>query len=188
MAIVLPKLSRRRSSSGFNTESQPALRLSLCNSDGLYRAGGELKATWRISRVSVDELRRLEISVLWHTEGKGDEDLHVHHFERITDVPLKEIGVENEQSIQCVLPASPLSYHGQLIRLSWCVRMRLFLEDGREVLSESPFYVVTELQTAPCVATPSEGETQPEEIQEKKVIARASRASQTRSTLASLRR
>ena len=103
-------------------------------------------------------------------------------------MPLKEIGVENEQSIQCVLPASPLSYHGQLIRLSWCVRMRLFLEDGREVLSESPFYVVTELQTAPCVATPSEGETQPEEIQEKKVIARASRASQTRSTLASLRR
>jgi len=77
--------------------------------------------------------------VLWHTEGKGDEDLHVHHFEKITDVPLKEIGVENEQSIQCVLPASPLSYHGQLIRLSWCVRMRLFLEDGREVLSESPF-------------------------------------------------
>ncbi|MGC6442145.1 MAG: hypothetical protein ACON4H_05730 [Rubripirellula sp.] len=188
MAIVLPKLSRRRPSTGLNSESQPALRLSLCNPEGIYRAGGELKATWRISRVPVEELQGLEMSVLWHTEGKGDEDLHVHHFQRINETGLKEIGVENQQTIRCVLPATPLSYHGQLIRLSWCVRMRLFLEDGREILSETPFYLVTDAQRSPCVATPPQGEESTMPPQDKPSMARESRAAQTRSALASLRR
>ncbi|MGB1927206.1 MAG: hypothetical protein ACPHL6_11775 [Rubripirellula sp.] len=187
MAIILPKLSRRRSSGGFNTESQPAIRLTLCNSDGRYHAGGELTATWRVSRVNVEELQGLEVSVLWHTEGKGDEDLHVHHFQRISKLKLREIGVENDQSIQCVLPATPLSYHGQLIRLSWCVRMRLYLEDGREIISESPFYLVTNLQGTPCVASSSDEDAE-NSAGVAKATTRESRASQTRSALASLRR
>ncbi len=188
MAIVLPKLSRRRSSTGLASESQPALRLSLCNSDSVYSAGGELKVVWRVSRVDVDELQGLEISVLWHTEGKGDEDLHVHHFAKINESRLKEIGVENEQAIECVLPATPLSYHGQLIRLSWCVRMRLFLSDGREVLSEAPFYLVAEEQRTPCVASVDQGEVEQKQEPPKANALRESRAAQTRSTLASLRR
>jgi hypothetical protein len=187
MAIILPKLSRRRSSTGVNSESQPAIRLTLCDPNSMYLAGGELTAKWRISRVQVDELQGLEISVLWHTEGKGDEDLHVHHFQRIGDARLREIGVENEQSIQCVLPATPLSYHGQLIRLSWCVRMRLYLEDGRDIVSESPFYLVTQLQQTPCVANSGEVEEPLKESSDASSVA-ASRSAQTRSVLASLRR
>ena len=136
----------------------------------------------------MEELQGLEVSVLWHTEGKGDEDLHVHHFQRINEASLKEIGVESQQSIHCVLPATPLSYHGQLIRLAWCVRMRLFLEDGREILSETPFYLVTDAQRAPCVAIPVEDDESHEPSQDKSAVVRQSRAAQTRSALASLRR
>ena len=141
-----------------------------------------------MSRVKIDELQGLEVSVLWHTEGKGDEDLHVHHFQRMSKLKLREIGVENDQSIQCVLPATPLSYHGQLIRLSWCVRMRLYLEDGREIVSESPFYLVSDTQDVPCVASSSEEDVAENASKSTNGVDRQSRAAQTRSALASLRR
>lgn len=142
MAIVLPKFSRHRSPAGIAAETQPALNLSLCNEEAIYTAGSQLTACWRISRVSLDELEGLEASVLWHTEGKGDEDLHVHHFHRVSDQQLRERGLADEQSTGCRLPATPLSYQGRLISVRWCVRVRLFMSDGREILAEQPFYLV----------------------------------------------
>ena len=74
MAIVLPKLSRRRPSSGRPAETQPAVNVTLGREDGVYEACGTLTATWRISRIPAEAIQGIEISVLWHTEGKGDED------------------------------------------------------------------------------------------------------------------
>lgn len=144
MAIVLPKFSRRRSSTGLAAETQPAVNLALCHEDGLYHASGDLSAKWRISRVPLDEVQGIEISVMWHTEGKGDEDLHVHHFQRLAENQIRRVGLADEQSIHCVLPATPLSYHGRLISVQWCVRMRLFLASGREIVAEQPFYLISE--------------------------------------------
>lgn len=154
MAIVLPKFSRRRSSPGLVAEAQPAVNVTLCSDDGLYRAGGELSAKWRISRVPLDEVQCVEVSVLWHTEGKGDEDLQVHHFQRLAESQLRRTGLADEQVIHCVLPATPLSYHGRLISLQWCVRLRLFLANGREIVAEQPFHLVSEKMVRPhSVAT-----------------------------------
>ncbi len=116
--------------------------MTLCREDGRYEAGGLLVAKWRISRVRLDQLQGLEVSVLWHTEGKGDEDLHVHHFHRLTAQQLRGTGLADEQSIQSRLPVSPLSYFGKLITIRWSLRLRLFLSAGREILSEQPFCVV----------------------------------------------
>lgn len=143
MAIVLPKFSRHRASTGSATETQPAVNLSLCNEEGIYEAGSSLTAKWRISRVPLDEVHSLETSVLWYTEGKGDEDLHVHHFHRLTDDQLRRAGLADEQSTHCTLPATPLSYQGQLISVRWCVRVRIFLADGREIVTEQPFHLVS---------------------------------------------
>ncbi|MDV6030290.1 MAG: hypothetical protein F9B45_09320 [Phycisphaera sp. RhM] len=142
MAIVLPKLSRRRSSSRLASETQPAVSVSLCREDGIYEGGKELSATWRVSRVTLDSLSAIEISVLWYSEGKGDTDLHVHHFERYEEEQIRRFGLADKHSLSCLLPATPLSYHGRLIRLRWCVRMRLFLSDGREIVADQPFYLV----------------------------------------------
>jgi hypothetical protein len=38
-----------------------------------------------------------------------------------------------------VLPASPLSYDGEIVKICWCVRLRLFLPQGQEALTEVPF-------------------------------------------------
>jgi hypothetical protein len=37
------------------------------------------------------------------------------------------------------LPASPLSYEGILIKLRWCVRVRVFLKSGKNYFAELPF-------------------------------------------------
>jgi hypothetical protein len=150
VAIVLPKFSRRRPSTGLATETQPAVNISLCRENGMYEAGGPLTAKWRISRVPLDEIQGLEVSVLWHTEGKGDEDLHVHHFHRVVESRIRRVGLADEQSIHCMLPATPLSYHGRLISVRWCIRLRLFLTSGREIVAEQPFHMVSPDSVSPC--------------------------------------
>lgn len=118
------------------------MSVSLCNEDGVYEGGRDLRATWRVSRVTLDRLTAIELSVLWYTEGKGDTDLHVHHFQRLEADRIRRSGLADAQSLTCLLPATPLSYHGRLIRLRWCVRLRLFLTDGREIVTDQPFYLV----------------------------------------------
>ncbi|WP_182866949.1 hypothetical protein [Stieleria mannarensis] len=118
------------------------MSVSLCREDGIYEGGRELTATWRVSRVTLDALNAIEVSVLWYTEGKGDTDLHVHHFQRYEAEQIRRFGLADKHPLVCLLPATPLSYHGRLIRLRWCVRMRLFLNDGREIVTDQPFYLV----------------------------------------------
>jgi hypothetical protein len=39
------------------------------------------------------------------------------------------------------LPASPLSYEGVVVKIRWCVRIRLFFATGRDFVSEHVFDV-----------------------------------------------
>jgi hypothetical protein len=98
-----------------------------------------LVCTWQLNRLSVDDLAGLEISVLWYTEGKGDEDLSVHYFHRWSAPRLSELDLTTAQQFETRLPDSPLSYDGHLFRLRWCIRLRAFLHDGPELVTESPF-------------------------------------------------
>jgi hypothetical protein len=78
----------------------------------------------------------VERSILWYTEGKGEEDIGVHHCERITDRATVEA---DGGSFTCRLPASPLSYEGVIVKIRWCVRVRLFFDAGRDFVSEHVF-------------------------------------------------
>jgi hypothetical protein len=87
-----------------------------------------------------DPPRAVEHSVLWYTEGKGDEDLGVHFFERVVDpdrMPPVAVGAR----FDIVLPASPLSYEGVIVKVRWCVRVRYFFAGGRDFVSEHEFSV-----------------------------------------------
>jgi hypothetical protein len=115
----------------------------MCREDATYIGGERLSVRWRISRVTLDQLQAMEVSVLWYTEGKGDEDLNVHHFLRWDESQIRRSGLTDQQSLTCELPSTPLSYHGRLITVRWCARLRLFLTNGREVVTEKPFHLVT---------------------------------------------
>jgi hypothetical protein len=103
-----------------------------------------LEGEYQIDAVEPQEVRAVELSVLWYTEGKGDEDLGVHHFERRSSEDGEEHANLTElRKFSVSLPASPLSYEGVLVKLRWRVRVRVFLKSGRDYFAELPFRMGT---------------------------------------------
>ena len=49
----------------------------------MYRPGDVLAGRFSLEGVAPADIRAVELSVLWHTEGKGEEDMSVHYFERV---------------------------------------------------------------------------------------------------------
>jgi hypothetical protein len=97
-----------------------------------------LDVRYRIEGCDGEPIRAIEHSVLWYTEGKGEEDLGVHFFQRITDggllPPAAAVG-----AFSTPLPQSPLSYEGVIVKVRWCVRVRLFFAGSRDFVSEHVF-------------------------------------------------
>lgn len=104
-----------------------------------YQPGETLAGSYRFGNVGGDDIRAVECSVLWHTEGKGSEDLGVHAFWRHATDSGDWIDPRRPGRFSTVLPKSPLSYPGVLVKIHWTVRVRLFLEDGREAVEDLPF-------------------------------------------------
>ena len=117
---------------------EPLFSIVLDKSQRIHQPGEILRGEYQIDAIAPDEIRAVELSVLWYTEGKGDEDLAVHYFERHTaddaDPTLHEL-----HRFEVTLPNSPLSYEGVLIKIRWCVRLRVFLRQGKEFVSERDF-------------------------------------------------
>ncbi|MEZ6133286.1 MAG: hypothetical protein R3C53_00105 [Pirellulaceae bacterium] len=103
--------------------------------------GENLEFEYAIQRISAQLIERLEVSVAWYTEGKGSEDIGVHFFQSVPRSELSKTPLSDPHRIETLLPANPLSYDGRLFKIRWCVRLRLFLCDGREITAEQPFYL-----------------------------------------------
>jgi hypothetical protein len=142
VANVLPKFpSRRVSTRGTITARlEPALGYRLLTLQQAMEPGELLEFEVSIHRVAPELVDRLEVSVLWFTEGKGSEDRGVHFFRSLSHDELL-LDFEQPQHLSTKLPKSPLSYDGRLFRIRWCVRLRLFLRDGRSISAEKPFYL-----------------------------------------------
>lgn len=103
-----------------------------------WQPGEQLTGEFRIANASSHKLRAAECSVLWYTLGKGDEDLRVHALERY------ELESDGRSVSSCTerfsftLPPSPQTYDGVIVKIRWCVRVRVFLTGGQEVVSEAP--------------------------------------------------
>ncbi len=108
-----------------------------------YMSHDVLEFDYRISSVQQNTISAIEVSVVWLTEGKGTEDLGVHFFQRLTGNSLAASDWSHPQKVQVPLPDSPLSYEGKLLKISWCVRVRFYLNDGTELVAQQPFYLGT---------------------------------------------
>ncbi len=105
----------------------------------LYYPGETLACSYWFEQVGGDNIKAVECSVLWYTMGKGSEDLGVHAFRRLAVNAGDWIDPRRPGRFSTVLPKSPLSYSGVLIKLHWAVRVRLYLADGRETVEDLPF-------------------------------------------------
>ena len=102
-----------------------------------------LEFEYRVANIQHSTISAVEVSVVWLTEGKGTEDLGVHFFQRLTGNSLAASDWSVSQLVQVPLPNSPLSYEGKLLKISWCVRVRFYLNDGTELVAQQPFYLGT---------------------------------------------
>ena len=121
-----------------------------------YSAGDLLVVRYRIGGLDVDAVRAVEVSVAWYTEGKGEEDLFVHAFERIVDRDGLRTALQGD-GLEVGLPASPLSYEGVIVKIRWCVRLRVFYVGGRDYVSEHVF----EVGSVPPARPPTVQEAKP---------------------------
>ena len=119
--------------------SDPRVLILFEGGQRTYRPGEMLSATCRIESLSLFEPKAMEVSVLWHTEGKGDEDLAVHYFNRVSADDEGAMELRRPYQFQTRLPNSPLTYDGIIVKIRWCVRVRLFLVRSREIVAEQAF-------------------------------------------------
>jgi hypothetical protein len=121
------------------TLRQPLISIQIDDRQSVFQPGDVLSGAFQIDAVDTAELRAVEVSVVWFTEGTGDEDLAVHYFERLTAETIPELNLHQWRRFQTILPNSPLSYEGVSVKICWCVRVRAFLESSRDFVSERPF-------------------------------------------------
>jgi hypothetical protein len=118
---------------------EPSVTIRLEGGIRAYQPGETLVCEYLFEDLPEIEGKSLEVSVAWFSEGKGDEDMAVHEFWR-TD--LEEVGAVDLRRPQCfstVLPKSPLSYDGRIVKIRWCVRVRVFLRGGKEIFGQKIF-------------------------------------------------
>jgi hypothetical protein len=124
---------------GASLTDEPLLSVCLGGNKKLYSAGDELVCEYQIDAIECSEIQAVEASVLWLTEGKGEEDLGVHYFERRLPADAEEGDLRPLRRFKVQLPNSPLTYDGAIVRIRWCVRLRLFARRGKEYVLEYPF-------------------------------------------------
>lgn len=119
--------------------NEPVVLIRLDDNGRTYRPGEVLSGEYHVESLASDEVKAIEFSVLWYTEGKGDEDLAVHEFRRLARDDGDWIDLRRASRFSTTLPASPLSYDGVILKINWCVRVRVFPRQGKEVFGELPF-------------------------------------------------
>ena len=126
--------------SGVTSNDQIFIRLDGRGSR-IYFPGETLAGSYYLNEIRRDSIDTLEFSVLWRTEGKGNEDVGVHAFWRLSSQNGDWIDPLQPGRFSVVLPQSPLSYNGVIVKIRWSVRLRVFLANGSQLLEETPFYL-----------------------------------------------
>lgn len=117
---------------------EPVIHVRLDDRRSSYAPGDILRCTYDIE-ASARSITAIETSVLWSTQGKGDEDLGVHFFERRTAEEGTRSDLRGRHMFSTRCPESPLSYDGFLVKVRWWIRIRVFSQRGKEGLAELSF-------------------------------------------------
>ena len=118
---------------------EPLLSLCIAGGKSTFSAGDELVFEYQIDAIDPADIQAVEASVVWFTEGKGEEDMGVHFFERRVPADADDGDLRPMRRVRTRLPPSPLTYHGAIVTILWCVRLRLFVRRGREFVLEQGF-------------------------------------------------
>jgi hypothetical protein len=118
--------------------SAPRVILTLDGEQRTFAPEQDLSGQYLLEGADPAEINAVELSVLWHTEGAGEEDLKVHFFERLEPDNGSPLELKPRR-FATRLPKSPLSYDGVIVKIRWCVRARAFLARGKTAVAEQTF-------------------------------------------------
>lgn len=118
---------------------ESSISINLTDHKRSYQPGEPLDCEFRVDVDREQDLQSIEASVMWYTEGTGDEDMAVHLFTRRVRGDGIDGPMNHPFQITTELPNSPLSYQGVIVKIHWCVRVRAFLRGGKQVHRELPF-------------------------------------------------
>lgn len=134
----------------------PRIEITVDRASRCYLPEDDLIATFHVQGISPAEIQAIEASVLWYTEGTGEEDLSTHDFRRLLPIDSSDQDLTQRRQFQTHLPRSPLSYEGVIVKIRWAIRVRVFLQQGRDHYEEIPFRLGN---LAPAeIAAPAEGQ------------------------------
>jgi hypothetical protein len=121
----------------------PRVTVTFAADRAAHAAGDLLQARYRVEAVDPATITAIERSVVWYTEGKGEEDFGVVFFDRLLADRPADFAVSSwpNDRFTARLPLSPLSYEGLIVKIRWCVRVRLFFAGGRDFVSEHVFFM-----------------------------------------------
>ena len=108
-------------------------------SGAAFRPGDELSGAFVIPGGPPEDTESVELSVLWHTSGKGTEDLGVIHYQGWTAADATLADLPNPGTFSVRLPNTPWSYDGTLVKIHWVARVRVRFGTAGEVVAEAPF-------------------------------------------------
>lgn len=129
--------------------TEPIFEIHLDGDRRAYLPGDTLAGEYWLRGASPTDVRAVELSVLWYTEGAGDEELVVHFFQRQGPDGEGRLDAARPRRFSTLLPNTPQSYEGVLLKIHWCVRARAFPKQGKEVVAEQAFLLG---QVPPAIA------------------------------------
>src|SRR5262249_12284820 len=98
--------------------SGPVVSVRLDGRRRHYQPGEALTGEFVIETLKPDEIKAVELSVIWHTEGKGDEDVGLHYFKRYSgEEQFFDPRATMRFATEDKLPSSPLSYDGRILKI-----------------------------------------------------------------------
>ncbi len=115
--------------------------LTIVDGDRKFEAGDLLVGSFAIPRADELGVKRAELSIVWHTSGKGDEDFGVHKLFNYNSEGNDAVSLGRRRDFRTRLPAGPLSYDGIAVKIHWCVRLRIIMLRGRQRVFDEPFWL-----------------------------------------------
>jgi hypothetical protein len=120
---------------------EPRIVIDFAGHADHFRPRETLVGQYWVEHARPADLVAVEISVLWRTLGKGDEDFGVWLFKRFSASEGDYLDPTQPARFNTQLPLSPLSYDGIVVKIRWCVRVRVFLAGGKELMRDRVFYL-----------------------------------------------
>ena len=103
------------------------------------RAGGTVKGRVVLTPSDDEASRRVELAVLWETEGKGNTDIGVAYFAVLADGD--PAAARRTHSFEAPLPLAPLTYDGRTLRIRWLVRAKRLARAGKDYVVDETLRV-----------------------------------------------